>query len=370
MSILILSFPLDAHASIIEWSLRQELAANVNTLFTSDFPERLAVSSRFNTAALPETLHDGIPARPTVVWNRRITRPSYPAKAHPDDADFVARENQRFFDGLWHTMACNALWINDFHAARRANSKAVQLAEAQRCGFRIPDTIFSNDQSEIRKFIGSVRECIYKPFLTGTWIDSNGRTHTTMTSLVSSGGELDDDQLRSCAGIYQERVIKQYEVRVTIFGGACFAVKILSQKRSSSSLDWRTGFYDPQHFSCEQIQLPSVIVESCFQLLRALGLVYGAIDLAITPEGECVFFELNEAGQFLWCEQFCPALPMLESFCQFLVSGDENFSFNGNKYSLSLQSTLSDCRYKEFVAQRRDGHTHYLPGKVTTERSV
>jgi D-alanine-D-alanine ligase-like ATP-grasp enzyme len=37
-------------------------------------------------------------------------------------------------------------------------------------------------------------------------------------------------------------------------------------------------------------------------LMRRFGLVYGAIDLRLTPEGRYVFLEINPAGQFLYVE--------------------------------------------------------------------
>ena len=38
-------------------------------------------------------------------------------------------------------------------------------------------------------------------------------------------------------------------------------------------------------------------------LMERLGLVYGAIDLRLTPEGRYVFLEINPVGQFLYIEQ-------------------------------------------------------------------
>jgi glutathione synthase/RimK-type ligase-like ATP-grasp enzyme len=38
-------------------------------------------------------------------------------------------------------------------------------------------------------------------------------------------------------------------------------------------------------------------------LMQNLGLVYGAIDLRLTPDGQYVFLEINPAGQFLFVEK-------------------------------------------------------------------
>ena len=37
--------------------------------------------------------------------------------------------------------------------------------------------------------------------------------------------------------------------------------------------------------------------------MHALGLVYAAIDLRLTPAGDHVFLEVNPAGQWLFVEQ-------------------------------------------------------------------
>ena len=56
-----------------------------------------------------------------------------------------------------------------------------------------------------------------------------------------------------------------------------------------------------------------------------LGLVFGCLDLVVTPEGEHVFLEVNEMGQFLWLEEYNPALLTLDLFCELLVHGREGF---------------------------------------------
>lgn len=35
-------------------------------------------------------------------------------------------------------------------------------------------------------------------------------------------------------------------------------------------------------------------------LFRKLGLVYGAVDMVVTPDGEWVFLEVNQAGEWGW----------------------------------------------------------------------
>ena len=51
------------------------------------------------------------------------------------------------------------------------------------------------------------------------------------------------------------------------------------------------------------LQLPEEIEEGCLALCRHYGLEFGAIDLAIGPDGAYTFFEINPNGQWAWLEQ-------------------------------------------------------------------
>jgi len=44
------------------------------------------------------------------------------------------------------------------------------------------------------------------------------------------------------------------------------------------------------------------VSDKLLALLQRLGLVYGAIDMRRTPDGEYYFFEVNTAGEFLFVE--------------------------------------------------------------------
>jgi hypothetical protein len=48
-------------------------------------------------------------------------------------------------------------------------------------------------------------------------------------------------------------------------------------------------------------------------------------DFTVTPGGDHVFLEANQMGQFLWVEEKVPELPMLDTMCAFLMSGDRVF---------------------------------------------
>jgi len=51
-----------------------------------------------------------------------------------------------------------------------------------------------------------------------------------------------------------------------------------------------------------------------------MGLVYGALDFVVTPEGNSVFLELNQAGQWGWIEQAL-GLPITDAILDRLGEG-------------------------------------------------
>jgi D-alanine-D-alanine ligase-like ATP-grasp enzyme len=55
--------------------------------------------------------------------------------------------------------------------------------------------------------------------------------------------------------------------------------------------------------------------------MRRLGLVYSAIDLRLTPEGEYVFLEINPSGQYLFIE-LLTQMPLSKHMANFLAGVD------------------------------------------------
>jgi glutathione synthase/RimK-type ligase-like ATP-grasp enzyme len=65
--------------------------------------------------------------------------------------------------------------------------------------------------------------------------------------------------------------------------------------------------------------LPAEVERRCVELTRRLGLVYGAIDLIVTPAGEYVFLEINPTGEYGWIED-ATGLPISDAICDLLLA--------------------------------------------------
>ncbi|GAA2112661.1 hypothetical protein [Streptomyces synnematoformans] len=59
---------------------------------------------------------------------------------------------------------------------------------------------------------------------------------------------------------------------------------------------------------------------SLVNLHARLGLIYGACDLIVTPTGEVVFLEVNQAGEWGWLAAECD-LPIAAALADVLQAG-------------------------------------------------
>ncbi|HYU33147.1 MAG TPA: hypothetical protein VEW48_13380, partial [Thermoanaerobaculia bacterium] len=185
-----------------------------------------------------------------------------------------------------------------------------------------PRTLMSNDPERIRRFLGEhPGRTIYKPFYPAQWYGDDQVAHL-LTNAVEPDDLPSDEVLRLTPGIFQEKVEKAHELRVTILGEHVVTARLLSQESELTRLDWRAG---AGKIRVEPDRLPEELERACLRLMRNLGIVFGCFDFIVTPQGEHVFLEVNPAGQFLWVEEACPDLPMLAPFVDFLLARRPDF---------------------------------------------
>ncbi len=183
-------------------------------------------------------------------------------------------------------------WINHPAMDSAANYKPRQLAVAARAGLSVPRTIITSDPEHAREFMGT-DQVIYKG-MSGGVISPDGRHQYIPTTLVSADEV--DDGVAGTAHLFQENVPKAFEVRLTIMGQRMFPVAIHAGS-DAARLDWRTDY---RSLSYEAVRLPADIEQGVRRLMDELGLYFGALDFAVTPDGEWKFFEVNPNGQWHW----------------------------------------------------------------------
>jgi hypothetical protein len=291
-----------------------------------------------------------------VFWNRRVHDPIIQDELDGGDREFALRESKRFVRGLLMTLPDDVFAVNDYQRASAAENKLLQLRTARAVGMAVPETLVSNDPRRIRAFLAqhAAAGTICKSFRPVTWEGEN-QVAILYTSKVTVDDLPSDAMLRLAPAIFQRYVPKAYEVRVTAMGQEMFAARLDSQRSERYAVDWRLG--DDGSLAIEPMALPEAVAHQCRALLARLGLVFGCFDFVVTPAGEYVFLEINQMGQFLWKEEQCAEMPLLQAFCDFLVSRNPGFRYEARAASVRFRDVFDEA----CVLIERDRRVHVQP---------
>jgi hypothetical protein len=220
------------------------------------------------------------------------------------------------------TLCPEAFWVNKPTVAKSDLDKIRQLQVAREVGLTIPPTLFSNDPEEIRPFLDAQDgDVIFKAYKMRVWThEKPGAIYVNYTIPLSHLDLQDTDAISAAPGIFQRRVERSCEVRVTVFGREAISARL---DLGGDAIDWRRQ--STCHLRVSPWQLPDVVRAHCLHYMDLCDLAFCCFDFIVTPAGDHVFLEANQMGQFLWVEEKVPELPMLDTMCAFLMSGDRDF---------------------------------------------
>lgn len=229
------------------------------------------------------------------IWCRSFVPTGFPADFNAADRKFAEVEAARALDSLLSLPGI--VWINHPHRYVLANSKPAQLKMAREVGLSIPETLITNEPEAVRAFIAEAPgPVVYKCF--SQWLDlPEGQAQYTGVVTAAQIGQL--DLIRATPGVFQHYAEKAFELRVTVVGDRIFAGRINSQANETSKIDWR---HRPFDMDPVPYALPEAIGTSIRAFMAGFGLVYGAFDFIVRPDGRYVFLEVNPGGQYMWVE--------------------------------------------------------------------
>lgn len=179
---------------------------------------------------------------------------------------------------VWDAVECRTV-PGAPHLAERAERPLAQLLQARRVGFEVPPTLISADPQELLDF-SAVHGLPERPWRHG---DAGTARHWRLVTQAAPPRLMD--------------------LRVVVVGERVFAAEIVS--------------HDDQR-RVRPHELPAELAERCRRLIRALGLNYGTINLALTPDGRHVFLEADPGGGFLWLEE-ATRMPITDALCDLLL---------------------------------------------------
>lgn len=323
--VLIVTNAQDIHADIVEQKLKDR-GARPFRINLEQFPRDFSVEVGFGPAGFEGALRHlptGNSARLSdvgAVWARKTAKFDFIDELAAQEQAFAQAETEHLFFSLLYSLDC--YWMSHPRATRGALWKGEQLRRAERMGFRVPRTLISNDPEAVRRFRSAVAgEIIFKtmssPSLCAEEVAADGRTYYGLPTTVVSDAHLEAiEAVRIVPCLFQERIAKQYELRVTVIGDRAFVAKIHSQDDERTATDYREFSVEIPY---EAATLPADVEARCVGFVRSYGLEFGAMDLIVTPDDGLVFLENNPGGQFLFVEQLVPELKMTDAVAEVLA---------------------------------------------------
>ena len=235
------------------------------------------------------------------------------AISDPGIVKHIESESQWFLRSLY---SLPILWVNNFWANLRGQTKLAQLDMAREIGLNVPDTIVTNVPDQVKAFVDQHGDILCKTFLNSGFKIAGEYESIFAHKLSTAEIERESNRVQNAPVILQEYVEKAYEVRLNVIGKQIFACAIYSQVNEGTLIDWRV---DP--FSCEHriIEPPPEVAAKCFELTSRSALQFAAMDFIVTRSGEWVFLESNPNGQWLWIEQMTGA-PLARAVADLLLA--------------------------------------------------
>jgi glutathione synthase/RimK-type ligase-like ATP-grasp enzyme len=317
-TVLIITNDHDEHATpVIEELYRRNVS--VLRFHPEEFPHASSISIAINDGRVEGEISNG-QFRTTfddicAAWYRRsrnLFKPSTDLNLLYGDLDnYVRVQSVATLAAVYTNL--DTLWVSNPFTLRRAEIKALQLAQASRAGLKTPDTLISNDTARVAAFVGALgnTECAVKP-LNVTRATVGEEDRLPLTTILPPGHPL--DSVAVAPTIFQPYIKKAYELRCVVIGDKIFCARLNSQADEATRTDWRAG--DPKQ---EVFDLPGNVQASVRRLMRSFGLNFASIDLIVTPSGEFVFLDLNPNGQWLWLEADL-GLPMVSAMADLLMT--------------------------------------------------
>lgn len=238
-----------------------------------------------------------------LIWWRRSTLPQQipPAISDPAHRDLIENDCRIALTGILLN-EFRGTWISHPTNSQAAENKLVQLRAAMQAGFRVPLTLVSQNPIAIRDFCEKLDYRVVVKPLKGT------HKAPLFTRMLTAEHLACADSMALCPTMYQEYIPGERHIRAQCFGDSVYSVLI-----NSKELDWRANLNVP----FDVFELGEDVKVRLRKVLGLLGLRMGIVDLKFTPEGELVWFEINQQGQFLFAEGLS-GLDLTSAFASFL----------------------------------------------------
>lgn len=247
------------------------------------------------------------------IWIRHLGAEGLPEGMRADERAAAATQSEV---ALWSALACAPGFVLDPPEALLAvPAKPRMQALAAALGLEVPRTLVTNARAAVRAFAATCPGGIVcKLVESGAVSVADGEGAGQMPTMALDEADLDDlAGLELAPMIFQEKVAKRVELRVTIVGERVWAAGV------------ETGDAVDVRMHPELIRglrpfpgLPAAVEGPLLALCGHLGLNFASADVVLTEDDRWVFLELNSTSFFDHVERFA-GLPIAGSVAALLL---------------------------------------------------
>lgn len=225
------------------------------------------------------------------VWHRKAWRVKPPEDLDESFSDIFISEYETLKTNLF-TLLEHLPWINPLENEKKIDAnKMLQLSIAEKNGLKIPETLFSNDEVEIRNFLNEKCSAKAVAKLHGVLSKNMSGENMVSTMIISQSNIENLSDVIYSPMIFQPYIEKEYELRIVYLDGEFFAGKI----NNSENADWRVT---QENYFWSVDQLPQDIEMNLTSMMKEMGLYFGAIDMIKSTDGAYYFLEVNPQGEW------------------------------------------------------------------------
>lgn len=215
--------------------------------------------------------------------------------------------------GFFSLIPESCKWINNPYLEEKIDNKIYQHQCAVKHGFKVPQTLVTNNASKVKEFFKKNNgKIIIKQLSDISLIDESPYVNKDgikdveykgfYTSAVTSS-DLNNLEEDFCPGsapvLLQEKLEKKSELRVTVVCDRLFSYRIYSQENDYSKVDFR----HVDNLRTEKCQLSDEISTKLIKMIKVWNISFAAVDLVETVSEELFFLEANVVGNWLWLEK-------------------------------------------------------------------
>lgn len=232
------------------------------------------------------------------LWYRKPHFDTIKSFASPEHEDFIRSEVKSLFE-IFQALP-NISWLSHPQRILASRSKIQQLTAARSFGFLIPETMITNNASAASSFMTEMRDGLITKSIYSATVRFEGMDFSCTTRDLPREKFDERKHLVSlCPTQFQRKIDKDFELRVTVIGGAAIFTRIDSQDHKKTMTDWRVDVDLCKHTAFDA---PKWLEKACIDIVSHFDLDYGAIDLIQDKSGRIWFLEINPVGQYLWIE--------------------------------------------------------------------